>query len=106
MKNLISLGLKHIDGRLLVLDQQKLPHEEIWIECRTPDDMIACIRDLKVRGAPLIGVAAALSLAQLAEHEASQDEILKAATQLREARPTAVNLMTAVDRVVLDHRRD
>jgi methylthioribose-1-phosphate isomerase len=67
---------------------------------------VTCIRDLKVRGAPLIGIAAALSLAQLAEQGATVPEIVEAASRLREARPTAVNLMAAVDRVVLKHRQD
>ena len=104
MKNKVSLGLKYIDGRLLVLDQERLPREEIWIECGTPDQMVDCIRALKVRGAPLIGVAAAMSLGHLAEKGASPEELKSAAQKLRASRPTAVNLMMAVDRVVLSAR--
>lgn len=98
-----SLGLCYEGGRLLVLDQQRLPREELWLECRSPEDMINCIRALKVRGAPLIGVAAALALAQYAESGTSMDLVREAAHGLRKARPTAVNLMAAVDRVVLSH---
>lgn len=100
MKNMSSMALKFDDGRLLVLDQQKLPHEEVWIDCRTPNDMIACIRALKVRGAPLIGVAAALSLAQAAEAGAKGETLKNYGIALREARPTAVNLMIAIDRAM------
>lgn len=99
MKEMISLGLRYEQQQLLVLDQQRLPNDEIWITCRTPGDMVECIRHLKVRGAPLLGVAAALSLAQLAETGASEQEYLRAAALLRDSRPTAVNLMAAVDRM-------
>lgn len=101
MKTMTSLGLRHEQGKLLALDQQKLPHEEIWCHARHPREMAALIQRLAVRGAPLIGVAAALSLARFAEDGASKDELIEAAKMLREARPTAVNLMAAVDRAVL-----
>ena len=56
-----SLGLRLRKDRLEVLDQTKLPHVEEWLECREPEDMVAAIQRLAVRGAPLIGVAAALA---------------------------------------------
>ncbi len=102
MKNMKSLGLLFQDGKLLVLDQQKLPHEEVWLTCESPEQMIQLIQALKIRGAPLIGVGAALALAAYAEKGASRAKILDAALALRIARPTAVNLMAAVDRVVLN----
>jgi methylthioribose-1-phosphate isomerase len=101
MKKLDSLALRAEGHRLFVLDQTLLPHEEKWIECREPRDMIELIQRLAVRGAPLIGVAAALSLAQAAEKGASPEELIVAADQLREARPTAVNLAAAIDRLKL-----
>lgn len=94
-----SLGLRIQSGLLQVLDQQKLPNEEVWVTCQNPDDMVECIRHLKVRGAPLIGVSAALSLAQFAEMGADEKDFMRAAAQLRDSRPTAVNLMAAVDRM-------
>lgn len=100
MKNLVSLGLKHEGGRLLVLDQTLLPSEERWLDCKSPAEMVGLIQRLAVRGAPLIGVAAALSLAKLAETGAGEKEILESAARLRSARPTAVNLMAAVDRML------
>jgi methylthioribose-1-phosphate isomerase len=99
VKTLVSLGLKHEKDRLLVLDQTRLPSEELWLEAKTPADMVGMIRSLQVRGAPLIGVAAALSLGKLAERGAGRKELGSAAKALREARPTAVNLMAAVDRM-------
>lgn len=89
-----------MDGCLYALDQQRLPQEEIWIQCQHPQEMIGLIQRLAVRGAPLIGVAAAASLAQWAETGASPEEVQKQAHALREARPTAVNLMHAIDRLL------
>jgi methylthioribose-1-phosphate isomerase len=51
------------DGALLLLDQTRLPAAEVWLACRTPEDVAAAIRRLAVRGAPAIGVAAAYGLA-------------------------------------------
>jgi len=99
-----SLALRH-DGRTLrILDQTLLPDREVWLEAGDPQAMVQHIRRLAVRGAPLIGVAAALSLAALAGAGARAEALRRAAAALREARPTAVNLMWAMDRMtaVLD----
>ena len=94
-----SLGLKH-DGRTLwVLDQTQLPDAEVWLDGSDPAAMIALIKRLAVRGAPLIGVAAAASLATFAQRGASASGYAEACAALRAARPTAVNLMWAMDRM-------
>lgn len=95
-----STAIRYENRMIYVLDQQKLPHEEVWVQSNTPQEMVEIIRSLKVRGAPLIGVAAVLALAQLAEKGASLHEIREAAEQLKNARPTAVNLAACVDRVI------
>jgi methylthioribose-1-phosphate isomerase len=100
VKTLESLGLRTDGRRVVVLDQTQLPGREVWLEGGDPDAMIAHIRALRVRGAPLIGVAAALSLAWWAEHGAGESEVRAAAARLRVARPTAVNLMAAIDRML------
>lgn len=97
MKRMESLALRYDGEKLWILDQEKLPREETWLEIRTPDEMVEAIRRLKVRGAPLIGVAAALALGAHAE---KGHDLREAAEKLRAARPTAVNLMHAVDRVL------
>ena len=104
MKDLTSLGLKTESGRVLVLDQTRLPDVEVWLDGSNPADMVEHIRRLSVRGAPLIGVSAALSLAAHAERGAPTAELERACTLLRGARPTAVNLAWAMDqmRAVLD----
>jgi methylthioribose-1-phosphate isomerase len=89
--------LRWEDGALLVLDQRRLPSEETWVRCETPEQVADCIRTLAVRGAPAIGLAAAYGMA-LAKGSA---EVAQAAAVLRDARPTAVNLAWAVDRALL-----
>lgn len=99
MRDLHSLALKREKGKIWVLDQQRLPREEIWHEADSPESMAAMIRRLAIRGAPLIGVGAALSLGRLAAAGPARPEWERAADRLRAARPTAVNLMAAVDRM-------
>ncbi|OGT32196.1 MAG: S-methyl-5-thioribose-1-phosphate isomerase [Gammaproteobacteria bacterium RIFCSPHIGHO2_12_FULL_35_23] len=106
MKNLASMGLKYENKRLLVLNQQVLPQQEEWIISNTIDEMIQIIKTLKVRGAPLIGVAAALALAQYAEQEeTTAKQIINAANQLKQARPTAVNLSFCIDRLLACYQK-
>lgn len=81
---------------LRLLDQRRLPAEEIWIDCRDATEVTQAIRDLAVRGAPAIGIAAAWGVAMAAQQGAPMDIVL---AMLRAARPTAVNLMWALDRM-------
>lgn len=85
---------------LSILDQQALPDTERWMAADDLDAMIGHIQALRVRGAPLIGVAAALGLARVAAAGAEGLALHHAALSLRAARPTAVNLMWAMDRMV------
>lgn len=98
--NLESLSLKFVDQQLFILDQQLLPDQEVWIQVESPDHMVDIIKQLKVRGAPLIGVAAALSLGVWAQQANSLTEYRSEAQKLRDSRPTAVNLMNALDRML------
>lgn len=90
--------------RVLLLDQTLLPEREEWIEVRDASAMAEAITRLAVRGAPAIGIAAALALAIEASREgaipARLARVEEAARALRSARPTAVNLAWAVDRVL------
>lgn len=81
---------------LRLLDQRLLPGEERWIDCRDAAQVTQAIRDLAVRGAPAIGIAAAWGVAMAAQQHVALDEVL---AMLRAARPTAVNLMWALDRM-------
>jgi methylthioribose-1-phosphate isomerase len=82
---------------LELLDQRLLPREVRWLVCRNAAEVARAIRDMVVRGAPAIGVSAAYGIA-LASLRG--DDVTAAAAELREARPTAVNLMWAVDRML------
>ncbi len=81
------------DGRLALLDQTLLPHKTEYLECKTVSEVADAIRDMKVRGAPAIGITAAYGLAL---SEKPEDD----ANILLEARPTAVDLKNAVDFVL------
>jgi methylthioribose-1-phosphate isomerase len=80
-----------------LLDQRLLPNEEKWIVCRDASSVAAAIRDMVVRGAPAIGVAAAFGIALAAR---LGDDVKEAADLLRKTRPTAVNLGWAIDRML------
>ena len=97
---LVSTGLIFENNTLRILDQRLLPDQEKWVVVESPDHMVMLIQGLAVRGAPLIGVSAALELARYAMHTPDTKQVQKAALQLREARPTAVNLMWAMDRML------
>jgi methylthioribose-1-phosphate isomerase len=94
------------DGVVVIVDQTKLPNEVVWVEMKNFDDVASAIKEMKLRGAPLIGVAAAYGLALTAFHSKAKtrEELLKeleeSATVLRKTRPTAVNLFWAIDRVM------
>lgn len=81
-----------------LLDQSALPHTEEWLELKSVDEVAEAIRQMKVRGAPAIGVAAAYALAF--SDKPDEDAVI-----LKSARPTAVDLSHAVD-YVLDMLRN
>ncbi|MCQ2977622.1 MAG: S-methyl-5-thioribose-1-phosphate isomerase [archaeon] len=85
------------DNKLKLIDQTKLPDELTYVYCETYQEVITAIKDMIVRGAPAIGVSAAfgMALAELAGE--NMDDV---AVEMKSARPTAVNLMWAVDRVM------
>jgi len=82
------------DGPTVVLlDQRRLPDEVVELECRTVEELVVAIRELAVRGAPAIGIAAAYGVALAA---ARGDDLGAAAAALAASRPTAVNLTWAL----------
>jgi methylthioribose-1-phosphate isomerase len=99
--------IKWLDqGAVEMLDQRFLPHQVIYNEYRTVEDVAGAIRDMVIRGAPAIGAAAGYGLALVTRHTKSKDlsglkvELAEAAKVLKNARPTAVNLFWAVDRIL------
>jgi methylthioribose-1-phosphate isomerase len=85
--------------RVRIIDQRCLPHDYVELDLHCWQDGLAAIRDMAVRGAPLIGATAAWSL-YLAARAGGAAEVRAAAAALRDARPTAVNLDWAIRRVL------
>lgn len=114
MKDLGFFTVKYEDDKLIVLDQTKLPTQEVYIELQTKEDVWDAIKKLIVRGAPCIGVAAAYGLyvsvkdfcprelgADCTERKQALVEYIKqTADYIDSARPTAVNLRWALFRCV------
>ncbi|MDT0309984.1 S-methyl-5-thioribose-1-phosphate isomerase [Streptomyces sp. DSM 44917] len=90
------------DGPVVILlDQTRLPDEEAELACTDVDGLVAAIRSLAVRGAPVLGLAGAYGVALAA---ARGYDVREAARRLAEARPTAVNLAYGVGRALAAHR--
>ena len=98
--------LRFEDDRLFILDQTKLPNEELEIELKTAEDVWDAIKKLKVRGAPAIGVCAAYGLYVSVldvweiDTESFINLVRETADYINSSRPTAVNLSWALKRMV------
>jgi methylthioribose-1-phosphate isomerase len=94
-----------------LIDQRKLPHETVYLTCRTPEETAEAIRLMVVRGAPAIGVTAAFGMALAASTSLALDadaldrRIAEARALLAASRPTAVNLFWALERMADTARR-
>jgi len=94
------------DGTVITIDQTRLPHETVTLKIKTVEEMAEAIKNLRVRGAPLLGAAAAFGLALAACNSKAGcvsellAELEAAANILKGTRPTAVNLFWAADRVL------
>ena len=93
------------DGRLILIDQTRLPVDEVWRACESWPEVAEAIRGLVVRGAPAIGVAAAFGVVLAARASRATDrsgllaDLEEAIKGLAATRPTAVNLFWALDRM-------
>lgn len=95
-----QLNFKTLEWRsdhLRLIDQRRLPSKLEYFDCRELADFIEAIKRLVVRGAPAIGCTAAYGLALAAKRG---EDLIAAAAALRNARPTAVNLAWAIDRMM------
>src|SRR6267154_2200671 len=89
------------DG-IVMIDQTRLPITEAYVTCRTYEEVATAIRDMIIRGAPAIGVAAAMGVAIGVLHATEQDldgQVETICDLLARTRPTAVNLFWAIDRM-------
>src|SRR5438445_8564180 len=93
------------EDAVVMIDQRKLPGEEVYVRCRTAPEVAKAIRTMVIRGAPAIGVAAALGIALGMRRSTAKGtrqfavEFQKICDLMAATRPTAVNLFWAVDRM-------
>ena len=96
------------ENKLLVLDQRLLPHERKYLELTSYKQVIDAIKDMAIRGAPLIGIAAAYGMALAAnefqnlEAEKLINKLKVISEEIKQSRPTAVNLKWAIDLILSD----
>jgi methylthioribose-1-phosphate isomerase len=94
--------IQWIDNSVVMIDQRRLPVEEKYVTCGTCEEVAAAIRNMTIRGAPAIGIAAAMGVA-LGMIEASETDLdtrfAAICDRLAKTRPTAVNLFWALDRM-------
>jgi methylthioribose-1-phosphate isomerase len=89
-------------GGVVMIDQTRLPLEEVYVTCRTYQEVASAIREIVIRGAPAIGVAAAMGVALGALHPEGTDldrHVESVCQTLAGTRPTAVNLFWAIERM-------
>jgi methylthioribose-1-phosphate isomerase len=109
---MMARTIEWLDGKLRILDQSKLPWEQIFVDLNNYHEVVLAIKEMKVRGAPAIGVAAAYGIALGASgiKTANKDEFLAQLNQVLQAfaasRPTAVNLFQAINRMKKAARGD
>jgi len=83
-------------GEVVMIDQRRLPREEVFVTCRTYEEVAEAIRSMVIRGAPAIGVAAAMGVALGVQEDADFETVC---STLASTRPTAVNLFWAIERM-------
>ena len=105
MINLMLPTIEWRDDAVVMVDQRKLPEHEEYVHCRTARDVARAIRNMVIRGAPAIGVAAAMGLALGVRRSRARGAVKLAAEfhglceLMAASRPTAVNLFWAIDRM-------
>src|ERR687893_1191022 len=93
------------DDVIVMVDQRKLPGQELYVRCQTSQEVAKAIRTMVIRGAPAIGVAAAMGIALGMRKSTAKGtkqfavEFQKTCDMMAATRPTAVNLFWAIDRM-------
>ncbi len=102
---MITKSIEWKDNKVLIIDQRKLPHKYEILSCSTPQEVIKAIKSMAVRGAPVIGVAAAYGMALAANNIKTKNKsdfinkLRKVKIELSNSRPTAVNLFWALEEI-------
>ena len=98
--NLTTIWHDTVDGLVKIIDQRLLPHELKIVDLNTLDEAKFAIKEMQVRGAPLIGVTAAYGLYLASKNNSDIENLIQSAKQLKDTRPTGVNLAWAVDKII------
>ncbi len=100
--NFTTIWIESDNQKVKIIDQRLLPHELKIVTLNTVNDVEFAIREMQVRGAPLIGVAAAFGMYIAALENPSLEHLSKSADFLLKSRPTAVNLSWAINKINLE----
>ncbi len=105
-KDIRTIWLDKNEKVVKIIDQRRLPHELVVVDLKSVDDTINAIKDMYVRGAPLIGVTGAygvyLAALNAPDNQIENDYLTTECDRIKSSRPTAVNLAWAVDKVLSD----
>ena len=99
-KNLTTIWYDEKEDHINIIDQTLLPHQLEIKSLKTLEDAVVAIKDMLVRGAPLIGVTAAYGMYLASKKDTTNEYLFNAAELLKKTRPTAVNLSWAVDKII------
>ena len=100
--NLTTIWVDENNQKIKIIDQRLLPHELSIVTLNSVKDVEFAIREMQVRGAPLIGVTAAFGMYVAALEDSSMEFLNQAADFLIKSRPTAVNLSWAIEKIKLE----
>ena len=105
-KNIRPIWLDETSGTIKVIDQRELPHRLVILDLDTVEKVVTAIKEMVVRGAPLLGVTAAygvyVALASRPKDAGVEDYLRSSCRTIRAARPTAINLAYSVDKVLAE----
>ena len=99
-KNLTTIWFDNTEDVVKIIDQRLLPHELKIVNLTTLSDSIYAIKEMQVRGAPLIGVTAAYGMYLASKENSDIEFLVQSGEKLKATRPTAVNLIWSVNKVI------
>ena len=99
-KNLTTIWFEEINDTVKIIDQRLLPHELKIVNLNNFSEAVFAIKEMQVRGAPLIGVTASFAMYLASKENPEISSLKNSGKQLKQTRPTAVNLAWAVDKIM------
>ena len=98
--NLTTIWYDTSDGWVKIIDQRLLPHELKIVNLNTLTEAAFAIKEMQVRGAPLIGVTGAYGMYLASKENSDIENLIQSGKKLKDTRPTAVNLSWAIDKII------